>query len=240
MKDERKRFNVADFISNEETPVETRHGEKVLIYNTNRVCHDDYRVCGDIVYDACSLLESWLKDGCYYGDRSDDKDLFFSVKKKTRNMTNRELAWWLMENREEHREWKKLFDGKTATIHSEYVYLEGCEDKECDDEILIRSNGGEWRMPEVEVKEVEVKEKPTVKLIPHKTRVKVEFDWGRYSTILKIQSVEEVKDGSLITLEGNADLEFFLSKGEKKAEEFRRTFEEDNNAVTKTTFTILD
>ena len=107
-------------------------------------------------------------------------------------------------------------------------------------------------MPEIEVEEVsetktevEVKEKPTVKLIPHKTRVKVEFEWSRYSTILKIQSVEDVKDGSLITLEGDADLKFFLSKGEKKAEEFRRTFEvginEDNdNAITKTTFTILD
>lgn len=245
----RKRFNVADFVSNEETPVETWHGEKVLIYNTNRVCHDDRCVCGDIVYAACSLLESWLKDGCYYGDRSDDKDLFFSVKKKTRTMTNRELAWWLMENPEEHREWKKIFDGKTATIHSEYVYLEGCEDKECDPEIVIRSNGGEWRVPEVEIKEAEVeeKEKPTVKLIPHKTRVKVEFDDGGYRahTTLKIQSIKEEKDGSLITLEGDADLKFFLSKGEKKAEEFRRTFgegvNEDNyNAVTKTTFTILD
>lgn len=249
MKNERKRFNVADFVSNEETPVETWHGEKVLIYNTNRVCHDDRCVCGDIVYAACSLLDTWLKDGCYYGDRSDDKDLFFSVKKKTRTMTNRELARWLMENQEEHREWKKIFDGKPATIHSGcYAYLEGCEDKECDSEIVIRSNGGEWRVPEVEVKEAEeekVKEMPTVKLIPHKTRVKVEFEWGRYSTILKIQSIKEEKDGSLITLEGDADLKFFLSKGEKKAEEFRRTFgegvNEDNyNAVTKTTFTILD
>lgn len=243
MKDERKRFNVADFVSNEETPVETWHGEKVLIYNTNRVCHDDRCVCGDIVYAACSLLNTWLKDGCYYGDRSDDKDLFFSAKKKTRTMTNRELARWLMENQEEHREWKKIFDGKPATIHSGcYAYLEGCEDKECDSEIVIRSNGGEWRVPEVEVKE-----KPTVKLIPHKTRVKVEFDDGGYRahTTLKIQSIKEEKDGSLITLEGDADLKFFLSKGEKKAEEFRRTFEvginEDNdNAITKTTFTILD
>lgn len=152
--DKRKRFNVTDFVSNEETPVETWHGEKVLIYNTNRVCHDDRCVCGDIVYAACSLLKSWLKDGCYYGDRSDDKDLFFSVKKKTRTMTNRELAWWLMENQEEHREWKKIFDGKAATVRSGgYVYLEGCEDKECDPEIMIRSNGGEWREPEIEVKE---------------------------------------------------------------------------------------
>lgn len=36
MEDKRKRFNVAEFISNEETPVETRTGYKVTIYNDNK------------------------------------------------------------------------------------------------------------------------------------------------------------------------------------------------------------
>lgn len=150
MEDKRKRFNIEEFISNEETPVETRHGEKVLIYNTNRVCHDDYRVCGDIVYDACSLLESWLEDGCYYRDRSDDKDLFFSVKKKTRRMTNRELAWWLMEHSEEHRE---VCQEAGDCISSRYSYWKDEESCPCPDTMFIRRNGGKWEEPLIEIKE---------------------------------------------------------------------------------------
>lgn len=34
MEDKRKQFNVADFVSNEKTPVETRNGYKVTIYST--------------------------------------------------------------------------------------------------------------------------------------------------------------------------------------------------------------
>lgn len=150
MEDKRKRFNIKEFISNEETPVETWHGEKVLIYNTNRVCHDDYRVCGDIVYDACSLLESWLEDGCYYRDRSDDKDLFFSVKKKTRRMTKRELSWWLMEHSEEHREFRFKADD---SVFSTYTYRESSCNCPCEEDILIRSNGGKWEEPLIEIKE---------------------------------------------------------------------------------------
>lgn len=150
MEEERKRFNVADFVSNEETPVETKHGEKVLIYNTNRVCHDDRCVCGDIVYAACNLLKSWLKDGCYYGDCSDDKDLFFSVKKKPRRMTNQELSWWLNEHQGEHREWKYR---SALSVYSDYSYNELEADKEVSKDCLIRSNGGEWREPLIEIEE---------------------------------------------------------------------------------------
>ena len=237
MKDERKPFNVADFVSNKKTPVETRDGRDVLIGNIHRIIND-FCVCGNIIGDKPN---AWLKDGHCYKDRNDDADLFFS---RTRPMTNKELAWWLMEKPEEHREWKKIFDGKTATVHSKYVYLENDQDKECDDEILIRSNGGEWRFPEVKVKVSETKTEveDKVKLIPHKTRVKVEFDWGRYSTILKIQSVDDVRDGSIITLEGGADLEFFLPKGKKTQQVFRKMFGEKDNyiEVRKETFTILD
>lgn len=37
MEDKRKPFNINNFISNEETPVETKNGHKVFIHTTKRV-----------------------------------------------------------------------------------------------------------------------------------------------------------------------------------------------------------
>lgn len=75
----------------------------------------------------------------------DNCDNFLYLKEpitKRRIMTHRELAWWLMEKPEEHREWKL---GKF--IDKSYCYEEDLQDNEVDETILIRSNGGEWREP---------------------------------------------------------------------------------------------
>lgn len=159
MKEEkRKQFNVEEFISNTETPVETRDGRKVTIISTER----NYlkRIVGDIHNDICGfrspvdgvLLCDWYGDGSYCSCNKDPKDLFFSVKKKKRRMTNRELAWWLREHQEEHRE----ACGKvTDCVFSTYTYWRGGESCPCPDEMLIRRNGGEWEEPLIEIKEEE-------------------------------------------------------------------------------------
>ena len=153
MEKERKQFSVADFVSNEKTPVETRCGYKVTIYNTNRD-HKYYKVGGEIHTKREDAINTWASNGKYQKDKpKDDFDLFFSPKKTVRRMTNQELSWWLMEHKEEHREWKREFG--TMTVSSTYTYFEDEAAEECDNAILIRSNGGEWREPLIENEEEE-------------------------------------------------------------------------------------
>lgn len=149
MRENRKKFDVADFISNEETPVETRDGRKVTIISTERISNTK-RIVGDIQGDMRRpgiMLCDWYKDGHYYNDINDDKDLFFSVKKKTRRMTNQELSFWLIEHPEEHRE---IYDKGDNTIYSSYSYQKDKAFHECPDSILICYNGGEWKEPLIE------------------------------------------------------------------------------------------
>ena len=86
MKEEkRKQFNASEFISNKETPVETRDGRKVEIYTVNRK-DDDYPVVGDIIDECIPELRlwSWSKKGKVHVKRDSefDYDLFFSAKKR--------------------------------------------------------------------------------------------------------------------------------------------------------------
>ena len=147
MEDKRKKFNVAEFISNEKTPVETRDGRKVVIYNVNRPGLAGFPVCGDIIdsiEDFCFGL--WTAEGVNsLLHNESDADLFFSP---TRRMTNQELSWWLKACPEEYREWKRKDE---ITVHCSFAYIEKTAGFECDESILIRSNGGEWREPVVEI-----------------------------------------------------------------------------------------
>lgn len=84
------------------------------------------------------------------GDMADDDncDNFLYLKEPVtprRRMTHKELSWWLIENPEEHREWKL---GKF--IENSFCYEEDLQDNEVDETILIRSNGGEWHEPLVD------------------------------------------------------------------------------------------
>ena len=67
---------------------------------------------------------------------------------KTRRMTNKELSLWLREN--PTREYKYQ---TSDYICSTFEYREYVQDKEVTDDILIRENGSEWRVPLVEVEE---------------------------------------------------------------------------------------
>lgn len=89
MKKERKQFNVEEFISNTETPVETRDGRKVEIFTTTRENEDTFVVVG-VINGHKSKCEkysdyytSWTKEGKFHSSTTESVgDLFFSVKKK--------------------------------------------------------------------------------------------------------------------------------------------------------------
>lgn len=68
---------------------------------------------------------------------------------KTRRMTNQELADWLRDCPEEHREWKYK---NGDTVFSEYPYNMNYANEEVGD-ILIRSNHGEWEEPLIKIEE---------------------------------------------------------------------------------------
>lgn len=157
MEEKRKQFNVKEFISNTKTPVETRDGRKVEIFTPTRENEDTFVVVGVIDGHKSSCgkhtdyYTTWTKEGKFRSPTTESVvDLFFSVKKKTRRMTNQELAWWLREHQEEHREFRFKVD---TSVFSTYTYKESSCNCPCEEGILIRSNGGEWREPENEIKE---------------------------------------------------------------------------------------
>lgn len=83
----------------------------------------------------------------HYANKEAEFDLFIEEEVKTRRMTNQELAWWLRDCPEEHREWR--FD----TCSSVYTSIDYSEEKEHNpvaDDILIRRNGEEWQEPLIE------------------------------------------------------------------------------------------
>lgn len=153
MEDKRKPFNINNFISNEKTPVETKNRHKVFIHITKRV-NDKfsfYQIIGEMQYeDTGWCLYRWSKEGKFDETENSNRDLVFSLKKTTRRMTNYELSYWLKQNSEEHREWKREH---TINVCSFYVYKEEDQDVECDKDILIRSDKDEWRKPLIEFEE---------------------------------------------------------------------------------------
>lgn len=152
MEDKRKQFNVADFVSNETTPVETKNGLKVFIHTTNRINDKSsfYQVVGEFLYEDNSWgLYRWSIEGKFGPTEDINRDLVFS-EKKIRRMTNQELAWWIREHPEEHREWKTKL---SFNVYVLFTYKEDEAQWICSEDILIRSNGGEWKEPLIEVEE---------------------------------------------------------------------------------------
>lgn len=75
-------------------------------------------------------------------------DLRIREEVKCRSMTNRELSWWLRDCPNEHREWKY---NNSNVISCFMFYLENETTEECSKDIVIRTNGGEWREPLIEI-----------------------------------------------------------------------------------------
>ena len=71
---------------------------------------------------------------------------------KTRRMTNQELAWWLRDHPEEHREYKYSYDNEQlGTCYCTLSYENDKAGIECDSRILIRRKGREWKEPLIKI-----------------------------------------------------------------------------------------
>lgn len=94
----------------------------------------------------CDLLFLKMKETGYEWN-FDKKELKKIEKVKTRRMTHRELAWWLRDKPEEHRELKMSVDD--PIIDSLYYY-DNETNETVNKDIIIRRNGGEWIEPLIE------------------------------------------------------------------------------------------
>lgn len=132
--------------------VVTRDGHDV------KIIYSDYK--GEYNKPIVGLVQNYRKsqhercfvfyeDGRFNPVGIDDDDLFLKEPIKAHRMTNQELAWWLRECPNEHREFKE----KTGYIVSNvYEYDVSVAHYDCRD-VLIRSNGGKWREPLIEIED---------------------------------------------------------------------------------------
>lgn len=137
--------------------VVTRVGRDARIIDTNYKGIDDGRSIIGIIQDndiKKEMCHSFYINGRLRKDRDDNDDLFLKEPIEARRMTNQELAWWLRKHPEEHREY--TYDSTNQSdglVRYEYVYHGLQAHNEVDGLIKIRSNGGEWREPLIEVEE---------------------------------------------------------------------------------------
>lgn len=145
MRENRKKFDVADFISNEETPVETRDNRRVIIYTINR--QGEYPVVGDILGSDGKITG----DCSYWSSTGDFKHLvndespFDLVFKGGRRWTNGELSRWLREGSTD--DYREVLDTDTGCISAQYSYQETLEYDSCPGNLKIRVNKEDWTEP---------------------------------------------------------------------------------------------
>lgn len=94
------------------------------------------------------LTAHYTRKGKTNNNEDSPEDLFLKIPVKTRRMTYQELSWWLRECPEEHREYKFKTN---PLIYHEYIYKDDDVNEVIDNRILIRSNGGEWKEPLIEI-----------------------------------------------------------------------------------------
>ncbi len=68
--------------------------------------------------------------------------------KKSRRMTNKELARWLRE-----KPTRELKCRNDVYVYGNFNYIEDEQDEEVSDDFIVRENDSEWREPLVEVEE---------------------------------------------------------------------------------------
>lgn len=151
-----KKFRLIPFdLSRAKTPenpsgleVVTRNNRKVSIIDTHRrgqcpIIAYVETTKGDSVEDDVISYDVNGKWDCY----ESNLDLSLKEPLEQRRMTKQELAWWLRDCPEEHREYIYVnTDGSEGLIQHELAYSEEDAD-EIADSYLIRRNGGEWEAP---------------------------------------------------------------------------------------------
>lgn len=132
--------------------VVTKSGKKVTIVSIN-FRSINRLTWGERTYPILAIIHDadWDTQGLYtrYGCSADDDDLYLKEPISQRRMTHKELAWWLRDSPEEHREFKYYYDDvdkKDRGVHCVYTYSDSHANEPAD-VVLIRSNGGEWHEP---------------------------------------------------------------------------------------------
>lgn len=131
--------------------VVTDNGEPVRINCYDRKTDTDYTIVGLVLRKKgdiyCEIPLIYNSIGLCIEDA--EPRLFIEEEVKLRPMTYQELAWWLRECPEEHREYCHK-GGNNA--HFNYYYSFDDADKEVEKgTILIRKNGEEWQEPLIEI-----------------------------------------------------------------------------------------
>lgn len=127
--------------------VVTEDNISVRIICTDR-CYE-YPIVGLVRSDSeVECVHSYKKNGLAYPG---EVCLCLKEPVKPRRMTQQELSWWLREHPEEHRELSRgLNDG---TVFTSFAYNHNHCDDEVPEDYRIRTHGGEWREPLVEVED---------------------------------------------------------------------------------------
>lgn len=131
--------------------VVTRDGKKARIVDTQKKGKVPLVVCVE-VGDAIETVITCTTEGDYVSRYIfSDYDLRLKEPIKKRRMTRQELAWWIREHPEEHREWRWNDNTWGYAVNATYIYQDGDDAKEeVNKNIVIRRNGGEWEEPLVE------------------------------------------------------------------------------------------
>lgn len=132
-------------INEEGVKVVTRDGRNVRILCTD--ANNERNIFG-LINSERDYSAWWYPNGRVYSGYEVGTDLLLQVPIKTRRMTNQELSWWLRECPEEHREYKFKTN---PLIYHDYIYKDDNVNEVIDDRIVIRSNGGEWKEPLIEI-----------------------------------------------------------------------------------------
>lgn len=129
--------------------VVTPNNESVRIICTDR-CSGDYKIVALIhsKYTDDEDVHGFDQSGVGY---TKDSCLCLKEPVKPRRMTEQELSWWLREHPEEHRELSRGLND--CTVFTSFAY----NHNHCDDEVpeyyRIRTHGGEWKEPLIEVED---------------------------------------------------------------------------------------
>lgn len=132
-------------INEEGVKVVTRDGRIVRIFCTDA---NNVRNVFGLINGAHDYPSCWYSNGRVYSDYEVGTDLFLQVPIRQRRMTHQELSWWLRDAPEEHREWRWT---SAVYANNNFSYIERDAHEECPEDILIRSNGEEWREPLIEI-----------------------------------------------------------------------------------------
>ena len=118
---------------------------RILDYNLKR---PDTPIVAAVMGDTFERVFCYKNNGKHECKDLNEYDLFIEEEVKTRSMTNQELADWLRDCPEEHREWGH--SGTNSVYPYPPVYFEDERNEPVEKGVLIRRNHGGWQEPLVE------------------------------------------------------------------------------------------